>query len=78
MLLIAHSNPSATVMMRRLRKDTAGRLLANQQSWNIVNHVSITRNRLIPQSSKLVGEVIRADLDAAQQGDTPDWQPFGN
>ncbi len=36
MLLIAHSNPSATVMMRRLREDTAGRLLANQQSWNIV------------------------------------------
>ncbi len=78
MLLIAHSNPSATVMMRRLRKDTAGRLLANQRSWNIVNHVSITRNRLIPQSSKLVREVIRADLDPAQQGDTPDWQPFGN
>ena len=48
---------------------TAGRLLTNQQSWNIVNHLSITRNRLIPQSSKLVREVIRADLDAAQQGD---------
>ena len=78
MLLITHSNPSATVMMRRLRKDTAGRLLTNQQSWNIVNHTSITRNRLMPQSSKLVREVIRADLDAAQQGDTPNWQPFGN
>ena len=47
-------------------------------SWNIVNHVSITRNRLMPLSSKLVREVIRADLDAAQQGDTPNWQPFGN
>ena len=32
----------------------------------------------LTSSSKLVREVNRADLDAAQQGDTPDWQPFGN
>src|SRR5437016_1551358 len=37
---------------------------------------AITRNRPIPHSGKLLREVIRADSDAAQQRDAPNWQPL--
>src|SRR5947207_11321245 len=42
-------------------------------SWNIVNHVSITRNRLMSLSSKLVSYGILADLDVVELVDKLNW-----